>query len=421
MLGAFLRAYNTGDPETIRAFIQGHFDEDSLARRPAEQRASTSLATYQLTRQLRLHGVERSADHEIVALCQSEITEAWFSVTVQVSPREPHKIMGQQFGFAARPADAAPRGRLSRTRIVREAETYLAKLAGAGMLSGAVLVAKNGRPILERAYGLNAPGVPNRLDTKFDMASLSKMFTGVAVAQLAERGKLSYHDPVIKFLPDYPNKQAAEKITIHHLLTHTSGLVDYSEKQDYRPARRAAGGRFKSLEDWLPFFAADPPAFEPGERDEYSNSGFIVLGMIVERASGQNYFDYVRDHIFRPAGMKKTVLTVESGNSAGGGLTTVRDLVKFAVALRRHRLLGAGYTKLILSPRVKTGEGEAWGYGFEISHVGGRRVAGHSGGGEVDNRFDMYLDDGYTVVALTKPYAATNVSRKLKELIARDD
>ena len=87
----------------------------------------------------------------------------------------------------------------------------------------------------------------------------------------------------------------------------------------------------------------------------------------------------------------------------------------------RHKLLGARYTNFILTPKVETGEGEAWGYGFEISRVGRRRVAGHSGGGEVDNRLDIYLDDGYTLVALTKPYAATNVARKLKELITRDE
>lgn len=420
-LREFLRAYNTGNLETVRRFIHEHYDEEALSQRSAEQRAKTSLATFNLTRRLRLHAVERSADYEVVALCQSEITEAWFSVTIQVAPQPPHRIISQGFGFAARPADAVPRVRLNRTKIIEGFKTYLAKLAGAGMLSGAVLLAKNGRPIFKRAYGINASGSPNRLDTRFDLASLSKMFTGVAIAQLAEQGKLSYGDPVSKFLPAYPNKRAAEKITIHHLLTHTSGLVDYSDNKDYRPARQAARDRFKTLEDWFPFFASDPLSFEPGEKDEYSNSGYIVLGVIVEKASGQNYFDYVREHILVPAGMSNTILTVALGNSAGGGLSTVGDLLKFDVALRRHKLLSAKYTNFILTPKVATAEGEAWGYGFELTQSRGRRVAGHSGGGDADNRFDMYLDDGYTLVALTKPYAAIHITRKLKELVAQGD
>jgi CubicO group peptidase (beta-lactamase class C family) len=418
-LDEFLRAYNTGNLETIRGFIADRYDKEALTERSAEQRAKTSVATFSLTRQLNLHSIERSTDHEIVALCQSKITEAWFSITIRVAPRPPYGIVSQGFGFATRPADAIPHGRLNQTQIVEELNAYLAKLAGADMLSGAVLVAKSGRPISERAYGFNASGMPNRIDTKFDLASMSKMFTGVAVAQLAEQGKLSYGDSIGRLLPDYPNKEAAEKITLHHLLTHTSGLVDYSDKKEYRPARQAQGDRFKTLKDWLPFFAGDPLSFEPGKRSEYSNSGFIVLGVIIEKVSGQNYFDYVREHIFMPAEMNQTALTVALGNSAGGGLSTVGDMLKFDAALRRHKLLGAKYTHIILAPKVETREGEAWGYGFEISQANGKRIVGHSGGGDADNKLDMYLDDGYTIIALTKPYAATNITRKFKELITQ--
>lgn len=416
-LVGWLEAYNTGELNVLRNFIAGHFEGEALEKRPAAQRAATGIATFNLTRQLKLHSILRSADYEIVALCQSVVTEAWFNIKLQVSPRPPHGIINLTLDFASRPSDVIPRRRLNQAQIIKELDTYLAKLVSADMLSGVVLVAKDGKPVFERAYGLDASNAPNRIDTSFDLASLSKMFTSVAVAQLAEQGKLSYDDSIIKFLPDYPNQRAARKITIHHLLTHTSGLVDYSDKKEYRPARQADANRFKALRDWFPFFANDPLSFQPGEKNEYSNSGFIVLGVIIEKVSGQSYFNYVREHIFKPAGMSNTSITVATGNSAGGGSSTASDLLKFAAALQHHKLLNAKYTRIILTPKVYTGEGEAYGYGFEISQVKGKRIVGHSGGGGVDNKLDMYLDDGYTVITLAKPYAAQNITRKLKELI----
>jgi hypothetical protein len=118
--------------------------------------------------------------------------------------------------------------------------------------------------------------------------------------------------------------------------------------------------------------------------------------------------------------MNKTIFTAATGNSAGGGLSTVEDLLKFDVALRHHRLLDSTYTNIILTPKVNTGEGEAYGYGFEIVQANGNRIVGHSGGtADVDNKLDMYLDNGYTVIVLAKPHAAKHVTRKLKELITQ--
>lgn len=421
-LAQFLRAYNTGDLETLHRFIAEHFDKATLGKRSASERASAGVATFKITRRLNVYSVARITDYEVEALCQSEVTEAWFSITIQVAPQSPYGIVKQAFGFAARPADSIPHEKLGKTQIIKEFNSYLDKLIAADMFSGAVLVAKNGKPISKRAYGGNASRMATHIDTRFDIASLGKMFTSVAIAQLAQQGKLSYSDSIGKFLPDYPNRQAAEQVTLHHLLTHTSGIGDFLDKQEYQTARHGGGGRFQTMRDWFPFFASDPLSFRPGEKNDYSNGNFIVLGAIIEKVTGHSYFDYVREHIFKPAGMNNTILTAVTGNSSGGGLSTVGDLLKFAVALRQHKLLSAKYTDLILTPKVNTGEGEAYGYGFEIYQVNGKRIVGHSGGTtEVDNKLDIYLDDGYTVIALTKPHAAKNVARKLKELITQGD
>src|SRR5262249_38682917 len=214
---------------------------------------------------------------------------------------------------------------------------------------------------------------PNRIDTKFNLGSMNKMFTAVAIAQLAEQGKLDFSDTISKHWPDYPNKEAAEKITIHHLLTHTSGLADYFGN-DFMKASR---DRFRKIDDYLPLFANKPLQFEPGKRFRYSNAGFMVLGGIVQRVSGQDYFDYVREPICKPATMinracysvdqetpklavgythggpgggrskewkNNVFLHVIKGGPAGGGYSTVEALVAFATALRNHKLLSAKST-----------------------------------------------------------------------------
>jgi CubicO group peptidase (beta-lactamase class C family) len=416
-LVGYLRAYNTGELDVVHKFIAEHFDKTALEKRSAGERAATSVATFNITRRLNLYSLTRSTDYEVEALCQSEVTEAWFSLTIQVAPQSPFGIVRQAFGFASRPPEAISHTRLRATEIVRQLDAYLAKLAAAEMLSGTVLVAKNDKPIFKKAYTFSNSKVSNTVNTKFDLASLTKMFTSVAIAQLVQQGKLSYGDTIGKFLPNYPNKMAAGKVSLHHLLTHTSGLPEYSDKKEYRPARQA-GGKFNTLEDWFPFFAGDPLAFEPGAKSDYSNSNFIVLGVVLEKVTGQSYFDYVYEHIFKPAGMSNTLLTAATGNSAGGGLSTVEDLLKFTIALRRHRLLSQKYTDIILTTKVTNGEDEGYGYGFEVHLVNGKRIIGHSGGGEADNHLEMYLDDDYTVVILAKPYAGTHITRKLRELIA---
>ncbi|MDQ3062430.1 MAG: beta-lactamase family protein [Acidobacteriota bacterium] len=186
---------------------------------------------------------------------------------------------------------------------MRELETFLDKLSTEDKFSGAVLVAKNGVPIFKKAYCLanKNTNAANNTETKFNLGSMNKMFTSVAVAQLVERGKLSFDDPISKHLLNYPNKSVADKVTIHHLLTHTSGMGDYKNEKFFEQIDQR-----KTIVDLLPFFANEPLAFEPGAKFQYSNAGFAVLGLIIEKLSGQNYFDYVRENIFKPAGMNNT-------------------------------------------------------------------------------------------------------------------
>jgi CubicO group peptidase (beta-lactamase class C family) len=317
-----------------------------------------------------------------------------------------------------------------------------------------VLIAKNGKPILERAYGLASKGfnIPNRTDTKFNLASMNKMFTAVAIAQLAEQGKLSFDDTILKHLPDYPNRSVAERVTIHQLLTHTSGLGDFfNEKFEQRKTR------LRSVQDHFPLFVNDPLLFEPGQKWRYSNAGFIVLGAIIEKLSGQNYFDYVRDHIYKPAGMLNTdsyetdrevvnratgyteigptnraepgplrnnlMINPVKGSPAGGGYSTVEDMLRFNAALLHHKLLSEKFTVLVLTGKVEVGPpNEKYGYGFMESQTNGTRIVGHGGTSPGANtKFDMYPEAGYTVIVLANydPRAAERVADRFRERITR--
>jgi CubicO group peptidase (beta-lactamase class C family) len=176
----------------------------------------------------------------------------------------------------------------------------LSACGGAPPESGAVLVAKDGQPLLEQAYGLadRESTIDNTVDTKFNIGSVGKMFTAVAIAQLVQQGKLAFNDPIGKYVFGFP-PAIANKVTIHQLLTHTSGLGDVLRN-------RADVEKARTVSDLIELIVKAPLEFEPGTRFGYSNSGFVVLGAVVERLSGQSYYDYVREQIFKPAGMTNT-------------------------------------------------------------------------------------------------------------------
>jgi D-alanyl-D-alanine carboxypeptidase len=346
----------------------------------------------------------------------------------------------------------------STAEIRKELETYIDKLAAEDKFSGAVLVARDGKPIFMKAYGMaNKSGnIPNRIDTKFNLGSMNKMFTAVAIAQLAERSKLSFDDPISKHLPDYPSREVANKVTIHHLLTHTSGLGDYQNERFY-----AQLDKMRTVADLVPLFANDPLSFEPGEKWDYSNAGFVVSGLIIEKASGQSYFEYVKQHIFKPAGMTNTdfyerdtnVLNravgymkvnlkgepdpeaprrenrstrPAKGSPAGGAYSTVNDMFRFRLALLKYRLLNQKYTDIVMREKVKVPAGwpmSEYGYGFAISFVNGKRIVGHGGAGlGIAGKLEMYPELSYTVVILSNydlP-AIMPVVMKTRELILQE-
>jgi CubicO group peptidase (beta-lactamase class C family) len=181
---------------------------------------------------------------------------------------------------------------------------FVGDRASAGQFSGVVLVAEGGRVIVQEAHGIanRDTGRTISMATAFNTASVGKTFTAVAVAQPIEQGLLSFQDPIGKHVVGFPT-EVATAVTVDHLLTHTSGMGDFTQPgtpypEEARPAATAT--------DLLQLITDEPLLFEPGSQVGYSNSGYVVLGAVIEAVSGEPYFDYVTEHIFGPAGMTST-------------------------------------------------------------------------------------------------------------------
>ena len=315
---------------------------------------------------------------------------------------------------------------------------------------------KNGKPIFHKAYGLANKNynAPNQLDTKFNLGSINKIFTKIAIAQLAEQGKLAFDDQLGKYLPDYPNRQAAEKVTINQLLNMSSGIGDFlGEKYANTPKNQ-----IRSIKDYLPLFASEPLLFEPGTSRRYSNGGYIVLGAMIEAVSGQDYYSYVREHIFKPAGMQNTdsyemdaivpnlatgytrrasnddredtarrsnVYTAPGrGSSAGGGYSTVEDLLKFTLALQNGKLLSPEYTKWMLGGSLPDPAARAAvkpASNLIKTTNGGLGIAGGAPG--INATVEMDVASGYTVIVLSNydPPAAERVGRQIRSWLPKQN
>ncbi|HZS07369.1 MAG TPA: serine hydrolase [Blastocatellia bacterium] len=458
-LGEFIKALNTGNAETMRRFHQEHGGNP--------ENADKDMGLYKQSGGLKVHSVTRATETEIEVLAQQKSDGDWLSFSIEVEPGAPPRIARVLIHPASAPppatpakgaptekSEAAPAGgkKLSEAEIVSELESYLEKQAAADRFSGAVLVAKGDKPIFKKAYGMadKSAKAANRVDTKFNLGSMNKMFTSVAIAQLAEQGKLSFDDKVGKHLPDYPNRAVAENVTIHHLLTHTSGLGSFwNAKFDEKK------GSIRTVADYLSLFVDDPLRFEPGARFEYSNAGFIVLGAIIEKVSGQSYYDYVREHIYKPAGMtntdcyeigekvnnlamgyttgdgegpssgqrrENTDTRPNRGGPAGGGYSTVEDLLKFSIALRAGKLISAKSLELITTAKTQTGRG-GYGYGFGDSMVNGKRFFGHNGGAPgIAAELRIFPELGYTIAVMGNydPPTLMPIVRKIAETITAE-
>ncbi len=335
--------------------------------------------------------------------------------------------------------------------LARSLGDFIEVQAREGAFSGTVLLSKNGRVIHGSAHGLASKrfNAPNTLQTKLNLGSMNKMFTSVAIMQLVERGDVRLDDKLSNFTDEsWLAPEVSDKIEIQHLLTHSSGLGSYFNDTFWDSSKLA----FKALEDYKPLIVNETSRFEPGTAYRYSNTGMFLLGVVIEKASGQDYFSYIHDHIYGPAGMTDSAcyemdqpvpnlaigyaakaenetgwennlyLHVVKGGPAGGCFSTVEDLNRFASALTSHKLLNAGNTNALFTPRPEFHD-ESYGYGFRVIGEPGNRIVGHGGGFlGISANLDIFLDTGYVAVVLSNyGGAARPIRDKIRALITEVD
>jgi D-alanyl-D-alanine carboxypeptidase len=317
--------------------------------------------------------------------------------------------------------------RIDPAALAKTLSTRLEAAADAGF-SGSVLVADRERILFEKCFGQADPktGRPVQSDTRFNLASAGKLFTIVAIMQLVEQGRLDLDAPVGRYLSDWPVASVRDQVTARQLLMHTSGLGAY-----WGGVFEARRSRLRTLSDYLPLLATEP-GFAPGSAWQYSNSGYMLLGLLIEAISGEDYYDYVARHVFAPAGMvdsgyfevdgradnvatphvggtganhRETFRMPEPrGGGAGGGYSTPRDLMKFHRALIGGELLSANTLELLFEPVTLPAGTRAPPHGLGILRyaIGSDVAYGHPGGAEgVGVEFRAARGAGLVVIVMS--------------------
>lgn len=316
--------------------------------------------------------------------------------------------------------------RLTNSCAASIAESFDAALAPHFSLAdkpgAVVIVTKRGKTLFKKAYGLAdlEHQIPLQADMIFRLGSMTKQFTAVAVLMLADEGKLSVKDEITKYLKDYPTQ--GRKITIEHLLTHTSGIKSYTDL----PAFRDMVAVDKTEQQIIDLIKSEVLEFEPGEKFLYGNSGYFLLGVIIEKVAGMPYPNFMAKRIFEPLGMTKTAYEgyertaekrVQGYNgtkkaisismtlpfSAGALVSTVDDLAKWNAAISAGQLLKPTTWKQAFTPyRLNKGAATNYGYGWVLKQFNGRETAMHDGAisGFLASAMRFPADDIYVAVLM---------------------
>lgn len=445
---SFIDTINSGSVEHLKRFLNEECAREFREGVPLNEHISTALGFLRDTGGIDLYGVRTYTPERAgatVVIVRDRNLGNWWGITFRFGAAPEFFVAGIGFN-SARPPAGMSEAPLTEKAALDEIRTLMAGLKKKDWFSGALLIARGPDVLLTEAGGeaSRAFHVPNNIDTKFNLGSMNKMFTATAIARLVEAGKLSFDDPASKYIDEtWLPKAVTDTITIRHLITHTSGLGSYFN-QVYMRSSRAL---FRKLDDYKLLIKDDRPAFSPGEKFQYSNTGLFLLGVVIEKVTGEDYFDHVRKAIYTPAGMTNSdcyemdypvenlaigyspdfsspykwqnnlYKHVLKGGPAGGGFSTVKDLHTFALALLSAKLVSTS-----MRERMWTDfKGANYGYGFTVSQGPGGKVVGHSGGFPgINSQLDIYVDSGYIVAAMSNiDNGASPLANRIGRILAR--
>ncbi|MBI4547977.1 MAG: beta-lactamase family protein [Ignavibacteriae bacterium] len=434
----YVEAFNSGDETLMKNFFLNHISKEGLAERPTEMRVERMQMFRTDAKSLTLVKMLDVSQNAITVLVKNGQGET-LTMSFDFDDNAQHTLAGISVEMGeVKPVSGPP---LNRKQFVATVKKYLDEQVSNDAFSGAVLIQREKDELFKQAYGDAEKRfhIPNRTDTKFNIGSINRYFTRVAIGQLLEQGKLSLDDHVGKLLPDYPNVAVAQKVTVQQLLTMQSGMGDFFGEK----FNNAANDNIQTLQDYLAFFINDSLLFEPGTNRRYSNAGFIVLGLIIEKLSGEDYYSYVKKHIFEPAGMKNSDwyllssvtlnlatgylhpegndttwmsnvhILPERGSSAGGGYSTLDDLKNFVEALLNGKLLSPKYSQWVVSGNLPSNDP------MLPLKEGGIGMAGGTAGVNAVLEFDARPGDIIVVLSNYDPPSAEVTARTLSNLLKR--
>ena len=324
-----------------------------------------------------------------------------------------------QAGATAAPASPKPQDELA-----TQVDAYLEPMVADGKFSGSVLLARDGEVLVRKGYGTAnlEHDIPNTPQTKFRLGSVTKQFTAMGILLLQQQGKLTVSDHICLYIPKCPD--AWQEITIHHLLTHTSGIRNVTDMPDYQKIKTQPATPIQTMA----LFRDTQLLFTPCSSYSYSNSGYIVLGYIIETVAKQVYPLFLRQEIFKPLDLLNTgyetsivlkqrasgytsggafnanYIDMSVPHAAGGLYSTVEDLYRWDQALYTERLVPKAALDTMFTPHAAfppPGDG-GYGYGWDIFEEEGRRVVGHLGGIEgFSAGITRFPDDKTVIIVLS--------------------
>ena len=409
----------------LRKWTADNLSPRNIGRMAANDQAQWYFEFCTANGGLRVTEIKQSDARSVSLVMVSSKSDVWF--TLSMATDDGGKL-DQAFIEPTTPPESTMPKDLSDAAIAREVQQRVSRLAKAGVFSGIVTVARGTQIIVSASGGYADRERKTAITgmTQFALGSMGKLFTAAAVGQLVDQKRISFNDTVGRFFPDYPNKTVRDQVTMGMLLSHTAGLGDFLRKRT--PEMRRGG--VKRAAEFMPLYENDDLKFTPGTSWAYSNAGEALAGAIVEKASGEDYPDYLRQHIFAAAEMMNSdpdfiplvsdklavpytkaspngrfaewhVADRSGGSPAGGAISTADDLVRFADALRGGKLMSQATFAEMAKPHDNGGAGGTYGYAIGIHSTYGRTYVGHNGGFQgVNTEIFIFLDSPYTVVVL---------------------
>lgn len=452
---AFVAAINAGTAEAARDYSANHSSAgpDSadrfldVARRELGEGGALESPVYE---------VRPSGTHLFVTVRRAK-TGAWQTFQFQIAPDGDNRL-GLIFRAEALTPVALPASDIGQAGFESGLDDAVARMGQEQPFSGVIVVMRDGRPVYRKAFGKanDLYGVPNTLDTRFTMASGSKMFTAAAVMRLIEDGRLSLDDPLAQHVRELGDRPEAARITVRMLLSHTSGIPDYWDTT-YDEARN----RVQTPDDLLAHVVRRFGSPRPGGAYRYSNSNFALLGVIIERVTGESFYDVVDREVFRRAGMTRTnypvggestrdavgynpvydagrvsldrrepVMAGEVGgrgraSAAGGASTTVDDVLAFEAAMRAGRVVRPETFAAMTTLRSRAEDipDYGYGYGYEVDARSGFASWGHGGsapGAQMRYRHFPSLGVTYVILSNFNTIAPDELAKLLDRLAQRE-